>query len=90
VLRLIVLPQALRVIIPVMTSSFLTLTKNSSLAVAIGYPELVSVLNTTANTTGQALETIFIMMVVYLTLSLTVSVLMNWYNRRWKLRENAQ
>nr|WP_294501871.1 ABC transporter permease subunit [uncultured Rhodopila sp.] len=90
ILRLIVLPQALRVIIPVMTSSFLTLTKNSSLAVAIGYPELVSVLNTTANTTGQALETIFIMMVVYLTLSLTVSVFMNAYNRRWKLRENAR
>jgi general L-amino acid transport system permease protein len=90
VLRLIVLPQALRVIIPVVTSSFLSLTKNSSLAVAIGYPDLVSVLNTTANTTGQALETIFIMMVVYLTLSLAVSVLMNAYNRRWKLRENAR
>jgi general L-amino acid transport system permease protein len=87
VLRLIVLPQALRVIIPVMTSSYLSLTKNSSLAVAIGFPDVVSILNTTANTTGQALETIVIMMAVYLALSLTVSVLMNWYNRRWALRE---
>ena len=82
VLRLIVLPQALRVIIPVMTSNYLNLTKNSSLAVAIGFPDLVSVLNTTANTTGQALETIFVMMTVYLGLSLAVSVAMNWYNRR--------
>lgn len=81
-LRLIILPQALRIIVPVMTSSYLSLAKNSSLAVAIGFPELVSILNTTANVTGQALETIFIMMVVYLSLSLLVSVLMNAYNRR--------
>jgi general L-amino acid transport system permease protein len=88
VLRLIVLPQALHVIIPVMTSSYLSLTKNSTLAVAIGFPDLVSVLNTTGNTTGQALETIFIMMVVYLALSLVVSVLMNAYNARQTRREH--
>ncbi|HEY0328294.1 MAG TPA: ABC transporter permease subunit [Rhodopseudomonas sp.] len=87
VLRLIVVPQALRVIVPVMTSNYLSLTKNSSLAVAIGFPDLVSVLNTTANTTGQALETIAIMMLVYLSLSLGVSVAMNWYNRRLAARE---
>ncbi|MBB5046924.1 general L-amino acid transport system permease protein [Rhodopseudomonas rhenobacensis] len=87
VLRLIVVPQALRVIVPVMTSNYLSLTKNSSLAVAIGFPDLVSVLNTTANTTGQALETIAIMMLVYLSLSLGVSVAMNGYNRRLAMRE---
>jgi len=90
VLRRIVLPQALRVIVPVMTSSYLSLAKNSSLAVAIGFPDLVSVLNTTANSTGQALETIAIMMAVYLALSLAVSLLMNWYNRRWALKGNAR
>lgn len=89
VLRLIVVPQALRVIIPVMTSNYLSLTKNSSLAVAIGFPDLVSVLNTTANTTGQAFETIFIMMIVYLALSLGVSVAMNWYNSRLSMRGAA-
>jgi general L-amino acid transport system permease protein len=89
VLQLIVLPQALRVIVPVMTSNYLNLTKNSSLAVAIGFPDLVSVLNTTANTTGQALEAIFIMMSLYLALSLCVSVVMNWYNGRLALRRGA-
>jgi general L-amino acid transport system permease protein len=86
VLRYVVLPQALRVIVPLMTSAFLNLTKNSSLAVAIGYPDLVSIVNTTANQTGQALEAILIMMIVYLTISLTVSLLMNSYNARtdWK------
>ncbi|WP_342364160.1 ABC transporter permease subunit [Terrarubrum flagellatum] len=86
IMRLIVLPQALRVIIPVMTSSYLSLTKNSSLAVAIGFPDLVNVLNTTANVTGQALEAICIMMLVYLSLSLAVSMAMNGYNSRWALR----
>lgn len=86
ILRLVVLPQALRVINPLMISSFLDLTKNSSLAVAIGYPDIVSVANTTANTTGQALEAICIIAAVYLTLSLSVSVLMNLYNRRVVLR----
>jgi general L-amino acid transport system permease protein len=85
-LRIVVMPQAFRVIVPLMTSAFLNITKNSSLAVAIGYPDLVSIVNTTANQTGQALEAILIMMTVYLTISLTVSLLMNMYNARhdWK------
>ena len=86
-LRLVVLPQALRVIIPPLTSQYLNLTKNSSLAVAIGYPDLVSVSNTTLNQTGQAIEAITLMMAVYLTLSLAISGLMNWYNHRVKLVE---
>lgn len=89
VMRLVVLPQALRVIVPVLTSSWLSLTKNSSLAVAIGFPDLVSVLNTSANVTGQALEAILIMMSVYLLLSLTVSVAMNAWNRHWALRDRS-
>ncbi|MBB4309827.1 ABC transporter permease subunit [Rhizobium leguminosarum] len=87
IMRLIVLPQALRVITPLMTSSYLDLTKNSSLAVAIGFPDLVSVANTTANTTGQTLEAITIIAVAYLTLNLGVSALMNIYNRRIMLRD---
>ena len=86
-LRLVILPQALRVIIPPLTSQYLNLTKNSSLAVAIGYPDLVSVSNTTLNQTGQAIEAIALMMAVYLTLSLAISGLMNWYNDRVKLVE---
>ncbi|OCP05922.1 MULTISPECIES: ABC transporter permease subunit [unclassified Ensifer] len=89
ILRLVVLPQALRVITPLMISSFLDLTKNSSLAVAIGYPDLVSVANTTANTTGQALEAIIIIGAVYLTISLAVSAVMNLYNRRVVLRAES-
>jgi len=89
-LRLVILPQALRVIIPLMTSSYLSLTKNSSLAVAIGFPDLVSVVNTGANQTGQVFETITIMMTVYLTLSLFVSVAMNLYNRRLALQGYAR
>src|SRR6202045_3979685 len=85
--RLIVLPQALRVIIPPMTSQYLSLTKNSSLAVAIGYPDLVSIANTTLNQTGQAVEGIAMIMAVYLTISLTISVLMNYYNRAVALVE---
>jgi len=87
VMRLVVLPQALRVIVPPMTSQYLNLTKNSSLAVAIGYPDLVSIANTTMNQTGQAIEGIAIIMAVYLAISLTISVLMNWYNRRIRLVE---
>ncbi|HLW27457.1 MAG TPA: amino acid ABC transporter permease [Kiloniellales bacterium] len=87
VLRFIVLPQALRIIIPPTTSQYLNLTKNSSLAVAIGYPDLVSIGNTTMNQTGQAVEAIAIFMAVYLVLSLTISVLMNWYNRAIALVE---
>jgi general L-amino acid transport system permease protein len=85
--RLIVLPQALRVIIPPITSTYLSLTKNSSLAVAIGYPDLVSVANTMINQTGQAVEGITMIMAVYLTISLTISVLMNLYNRAVALVE---
>ena len=87
VTRLVVLPQALRVIIPPMTSTYLGITKNSSLAVAIGYPDLVSVANTTINQTGQAIEGIGMIMVVYLTVSLLISAFMNWYNKRIALKE---
>ena len=86
-LRLITLPQALRVIIPPMTSQYLNLTKNSSLAVAIGYPDLVAVANTTMNQTGQAIEAIAILMAVYLSISLAISMFMNWYNHRMRLVE---
>ncbi|WP_237173470.1 amino acid ABC transporter permease [Paracandidimonas lactea] len=87
VLRLVILPQALRVIVPPMTSQYLNLTKNSSLAVAIGYPDVVSVVNTTLNQTGQAIEGILIIMAAYLTVSLSISVFMNWYNKRIALVE---
>lgn len=86
-LRLIILPQALRVILPPVTSQYLNLTKNSSLAIAIGYPDLVSIGNTTLNQSGQAIEMISIMMAVYLTLSLLTSAFMNWYNGRIALTE---
>ena len=86
-LRLVVLPQALRVIIPPMTSQYLNITKNSSLAVAIGYPDIVSIVNTTLNQTGQAIEGIMIIMAAYLTVSLSISVFMNWYNKRIALTE---
>jgi len=85
-LRFIVMPQALRVIVPSMTNQYLNLTKNSSLAVAIGYPDLVSVTNTALNQTGRAFECIAVIMAVYLTLSLLTSGLMNRYNARVVLR----
>jgi general L-amino acid transport system permease protein len=87
VLRQIVMPQALRVIIPPLTSQFLNLTKNSSLAVAVGYQDVVSVANTTLNQTGQAIEAIAIIMLVFLTISLSISLFMNWYNARIALVE---
>lgn len=87
ILRRIVLPQALRVIIPPMTSQYLNLTKNSSLAVAIGYQDVVSIAQTTLNQTGQAIEGIALIMAVYLTISLSISLLMNWYNARIALVE---
>ncbi|MFL5283529.1 MAG: amino acid ABC transporter permease [Rhodopila sp.] len=87
VLRLVILPQALRIIIPPMTSQYLNLTKNSSLAVAIGFQDIVSIANTTLNQTGQAIEGIATIMAVYLTISLTISLLMNWYNARIALVE---
>jgi len=87
-LRLVVIPQAMRVIIPPLTSQYLNLTKNSSLATAIGYPDLVAVFaGTVLNQTGQAVECIAITMAVYLFLSLTTSVFMNWFNRRVALKE---
>ena len=88
IFRLVVLPQALRVIIPPLTSQYLNLTKNSSLAVAIGYPDLFAVFaGTTLNQTGQAIEIIAITMAVYLAISLVTSALMNWYNARMRLVE---
>lgn len=87
-LKLVIIPQALRIIIPPLTSQFLNLTKNSSLAMAIGYPDLVSVFaGTTLNQTGQAIEIIAMTMGVYLTLSLLTSALMNVYNRKVALVE---
>lgn len=87
VLNLVILPQALRVIIPPLTSQMLNLTKNSSLAVAIGYPDFVSVANTTINQTGQSIEGVALIMVVYLFFSLSTSAFMNWYNKRVALVE---
>ncbi|MBO0742779.1 MAG: amino acid ABC transporter permease [Hyphomicrobiaceae bacterium] len=87
-LRLVVIPQAMRIIIPPLTSNYLNLIKNSSLAVAIAYPDLVSVFaGTVLNQTGQAVEVILITMLVYLTLSLLTSMLMNWFNARMALVE---
>lgn len=86
-MRLVMLPQALRVIIPPMTNQFLNLTKNSSLAVAIGYPDVVSISNTAINQTGRAVECIAIVMLVYLSTSLITSLLMNWYNTRAAIKE---
>jgi general L-amino acid transport system permease protein len=87
-LRLVVIPQAMRVIVPPLTNQYLNLTKNSSLAVAIGYPDLVQVFTgTVLNQTGQAVEVVAITMAVYLTISLVTSGFMNWYNRRIALVE---
>jgi general L-amino acid transport system permease protein len=87
-LRLVVVPQALRVILPPLTSQYLNLTKNSSLATAIGYPDLFAVFaGTTLNQTHQAIEIIAITMAVYLLISLTTSLLMNWYNARVRVIE---
>ena len=86
-MRLVTLPQALRVIIPPMTNQYLNLTKNSSLAVAIGYPDVVSISNTAINQTGRAVECVAILMMIYLTLSILTSLLMNWYNGRSAIKE---
>lgn len=85
-LRLVLLPQALRVIIPPLTSQYLNLTKNSTLAVAIGFPDLVSIAGTAINQTGQAVEGVTIIMAVFLTISLAISAFMNWYNKRIALK----
>ncbi len=86
-LWLVILPQAMRTIIPPLTSQFLNLTKNSSLAVAIGYPDFVSIANTTMNQTGQAVEAIILIIIVYLTFSLLTSLFMNWFNKKMALVE---
>jgi general L-amino acid transport system permease protein len=87
-LRFVIIPQAMRVIIPPLTSQYLNLTKNSSLATAIGYPDLVNVFaGTTLNQTGQAIEVIAMTMALYLALSLVTSLFMNWYNARMQLTE---
>ncbi len=86
-MKLVVLPQAMRVIIPPLTNQYLNLTKNSSLAVVVGYPDVVSIANTTINQSGRAVECIAIIMLVYLSTSLTTSLLMNWYNRRMAIKE---
>ena len=83
----VLLPQALRVIIPPMTNQFLNLTKNSSLAVAIGYPDVVSISNTALNQTGRAVECIALIMAVYLTTSLLTSLFMGWYNAKSAIQE---
>ncbi len=88
IMRLVVIPQALRIIIPPLTNQYLNLTKNSSLAVAIGYPDLVAVFgNTVLSQTNQAVEVILITMAVYLVISLATSLFMNWFNRRMALVE---
>lgn len=87
VTRLVVVPQAMRIIIPPMTSEYLSLTKNSSLAVAIGYADIVAVGKTVLNQTGQAVEVVTIWMIIYLTLSILTSIFMNWFNARMALVE---
>jgi general L-amino acid transport system permease protein len=86
-MKLVILPQAMRVIIPPLTNQYLNLTKNSSLAVVVGYPDVVSIANTTINQSGRAVECIAIIMLVYLSTSLTTSLVMNWYNRRMAIKE---
>jgi general L-amino acid transport system permease protein len=87
VLRLVIVPQALRLMIPPLTNQYLNLTKNTSLGVVVGFPELASITNTVINQTGQAIEALAIFMAVFLVLSLTTSALMNWYNARVALVE---
>ena len=86
-LRLVVVPQAMRIIIPPLTSNFLNLTKNSSLGGAVGYPDMTQVAGTINNQTGQAVESILMLMAVYLTISLLTSAFMNWFNKRMALVE---
>ena len=86
-LRLVVIPQAMRIIIPPLASQYLNLTKNSSLAIAIGFPDLMYAGGTVNNQSGKAIEVVFILMVVYLSLSLLTAAFMNWFNSRMKLVE---
>lgn len=87
VMRLVIFPQALRVIIPPLTSQYLNLTKNSSLAIAIGYPDIYFVASTTFNQTGKAVEVMLLIMITYLTLSLIISLIMNLFNRAVQIKE---
>ncbi|MFA6157698.1 amino acid ABC transporter permease [Mesorhizobium sp.] len=86
-LRLVVVPQAMRIVIPPLASQYLNLTKNSSLAIAIGYPDLTATTGTVLNQTGQAVECVVIMMVIYLAISILTSLLMNWFNAKVALVE---
>jgi len=87
ILRYVVLPQALRVIVPPLTSQYVSLIKNSSIAVVVGYPDLVNIGNTVMNQTGQAVEAISIMLLIYLLISIVTSLLMNFYNRLVAIKE---
>ncbi|MEO1429207.1 MAG: ABC transporter permease subunit [Cyanobacteria bacterium J06633_8] len=87
IMRLVIFPQALRVIIPPLTSQYLNLTKNSSLAIAIGYPDIYFVASTTFNQTGKAVEVMLLIMLTYLTFSLTISLIMNLFNRTVQIKE---
>lgn len=87
IMRLIIFPQALRVIIPPLTSQYLNLTKNSSLAIAIGYPDIYFVASTTFNNTGKAVEVMLLIMLAYLTFSLTISLVMNLFNKTVQIKE---
>jgi general L-amino acid transport system permease protein len=87
VMRLVVFPQALRVIIPPLTSQYLNLAKNSSLAIAVGYPDIYFVASTTFNQTGKAVEIMLLLMLAYLSISLIISLAMNWLNRSVQIKE---
>ena len=87
IMRLVIFPQALRVIIPPLTSQYLNLTKNSSLAIAIGYPDIYFVASTTFNNTGKAVEVMLLIMLAYLTFSLTISLVMNLFNKTVQIKE---
>ncbi|MFB2837731.1 amino acid ABC transporter permease [Floridanema evergladense] len=87
VMQLVIFPQALRVIIPPLTSQYLNLAKNSSLAIAIGFPDIYAIASTTNNITGRAVEVILIIIITYLTISLSISLLLNLYNSRIKIKE---
>jgi general L-amino acid transport system permease protein len=86
-LRLVLLPQAMRAIVPPMSNQYLRIIRSSSLAIAIGYPDLVATLNVAINQTGQAIENVLLIVAAYLTVSLSISAFMNWYNRRVALKE---
>ena len=86
-LRLVIVPQALRVIVPPLTSQYLNIAKNTTLAGAVGYPDLYSIIGTSFNQTGRAVENVFILMAFFLALSLLISLIMNWYNKRIALVE---